>query len=63
MLAIEVDGISHADKNDYDLFREKRLKMLGITILKFDGMTVIKNTDGVLRTITDWIDAYEETHP
>jgi very-short-patch-repair endonuclease len=62
-LGIEVDGISHNDKDAYDLSREKKLNKLGITILRFDGKTVLNNTDGVMREIVNWIEDYEKTHP
>jgi len=63
MLAIEIDGDTHIDKIKYDEIREFKLKKLGIHFLRFDGHTVLKNTYGVIQSILDWIEEYEETHP
>jgi very-short-patch-repair endonuclease len=63
MLAIEIDGDSHNEKEKYDKLRQKELEQLGITILKFDGHSVLKNSQGVLQTIYNWIEVYEKTHP
>ena len=52
-LAIEVDGNSHTSKQaqSYDRWREKYLKTLGITYLRFTNEEIMKNLDGVLMTI------------
>ena len=63
MLAIEIDGDSHNEKEKYDNLRQKELEELGIIILRFDGHAVIKNTQGILQTIYNWIEEYEKTHP
>ncbi len=63
MLAIEVDGISHDNKQIYDNKRQKRLEDLGITVLRFNALEVVNNTDGVLENISNWIAYWEETHP
>ncbi len=63
MLAIEIDGESHNERNNYDQDRQERLERLGISFLRFDGFQVIKNVNGVLHIIYNWIDEYEKTHP
>jgi len=63
MLAIEIDGISHLNKNEYDNNRQQILEELGIAVLRFDGYEVINNLDGVLTSIVTWIGEYERTHP
>lgn len=55
-LAIEIDGISHAEKEKYDEKRISRLKFLGINILTFSDEQIKKNLNGTLIEIEDWID-------
>ncbi len=55
MLAIEIDGDSHIDKEKYDKIRQKRLEGLGIKFLRFDDLDVKKNMSGVVDAIEDWI--------
>jgi very-short-patch-repair endonuclease len=63
-LAIEIDGITHNDKERYDKQREKRLKELGFNVLRFDGHYIIKNTNGALETIMGCIkDIEKKTSP
>jgi len=41
--------------------REKRLKSLGLRILRFDDLDIKKNMEGVLVSIKKWIKEYEQT--
>lgn len=41
MLAIEIDGISHAGKEKYDSERQTKLEKLGVRFLRFDDDYVI----------------------
>jgi very-short-patch-repair endonuclease len=50
-LALEIDGCSHSDKEDYDLKRQRELEELGVMILRFDDRDVKKELDAVLREI------------
>lgn len=59
-LIIEIDGITHNDKLDYDNKREQRLKQLGHEILRFDGYYVINNTTETLQIIVDKIKSIEK---
>jgi len=64
MLAIEIDGDSHAQKQIADFGRQKQLESLGIRFLRFYDLDVKHNMNGVLQTIEIWIEKYEqETHP
>ena len=54
-IIIEIDGITHNDKQDYDMRRENRLRNLGLIILRFDGYYVIENITGVLEVISNKI--------
>ena len=54
-LVIEIDGITHNDREENDIIRQKKLESLGLTVIRFDGNTVISNTEGVLLKIEEWI--------
>jgi very-short-patch-repair endonuclease len=56
MLAIEIDGDSHDNKEEEDEYRQKRLEALGIQFLRFSDKQVENNLDGVLRDIKAWIE-------
>jgi len=60
MLAIEIDGISHNEKEDYDEKRQSHLETYGIHFLRFQERDVLKNMDGVLTRLEAWIDEYEK---
>jgi len=59
-LVIEVDGLSHLDKFEYDLRRDKKLKALGLEVMHFDGYSVIRNTDNVVHAIEQKIKEIEK---
>lgn len=59
MLAIEVDGISHDDKINKDIKRQKQIESFGISFLRFNDIDVKKNIEGVVTAIEEWI----VTHP
>ncbi len=59
MLAIEIDGDSHIDKENVDLKRQDKLESLGITFFRFPDNEVKKNLDGALQTIANWIEHFE----
>ena len=47
MLAIEIDGDSHAEQADYDETRTKKLNHLGITVLRYTNRDILNNLEGV----------------
>ncbi len=47
-LVIEIDGISHSFKNDYDETRDAYLKNLGLNVVHIDDKEIKYNLDGVL---------------
>jgi len=55
MLAIEIDGGSHNDKEAYDKKRQKRLEELGVHVLRFKDFEVTKNVNMVTESIKVWI--------
>lgn len=56
MLAIEIDGVSHIGKEEYDLNRQTKLEKLGVRFLRFKDEDVFYNNDFVVREIETWID-------
>ncbi|MDZ7754975.1 endonuclease domain-containing protein [Rhodohalobacter sp.] len=52
-LGIELDGYSHLfeEKSIYDIKREKKLKSLGVEIIRFWDEEVFNDIDNVLRVI------------
>jgi very-short-patch-repair endonuclease len=62
MLAIEIDGCSHALKGAADENRQRRLEGLGIRLLRFKESEVRRNLDGVVQAIEQWIAAWRPSH-
>lgn len=56
-LAIEVDGDSHAGKNEegYDRMRTEYLNLLGITCVRFANHEIMRNLSGVVMAIEEEI--------
>ena len=52
-LVVEVDGGQHADALAYDARRTAYLEGEGLRVLRFWNSDVLKNCDGVCRTILD----------
>mgnify|MGYP001613197120 CR=1 FL=1 len=53
---IEIDGLSHDYKMDYDAIRQKNLENAGITILRFNDLEIKKDIKNVLQQISEWIE-------
>ena len=47
MLAIEIDGDTHAKQQQYDETRTRRLKTLGVEIVRYTNAEVMNNLEGV----------------
>jgi very-short-patch-repair endonuclease len=60
MLAVEIDGDTHRFKGTEDLERQRKLETLGIRFLRFGDRLVKTNINCVVRTIDDWIEAWEK---
>ncbi len=58
-LVIEIDGISHNDKAEYDHSRSKKLESLGLSIVRFYDNDVKKDIHAVGLVIEDWIENFE----
>ena len=65
MLGIEVDGFSHEFLEVYnkDTIKEKRMNVLGITVLRFSDEQVLKDMENVIRAIEFYIFEYEKHTP
>ena len=53
MLAVEVDGDSHAEQKGYDRERTSRLNRLGVTVLRYNNEDVLKNIEGVFQQLLE----------
>lgn len=63
-LAIEIDGISHEGKYEYDKERQKRIECLGVKFLRFTDEQVKYNVGKVIKIIDVWIRKHaSSTHP
>ncbi|MDR4509316.1 MAG: endonuclease domain-containing protein [Candidatus Brocadiaceae bacterium] len=60
MLAIEIDGCSHSEKDEGDRIRQAKLESLGIRFLRFYDSDIKKNIQGVLWVIEDWIRRHKD---
>ena len=47
MLAIEIDGDTHAEQRQYDETRTRRLNRLGVTVIRYTNAEVMNNLEGV----------------
>jgi len=62
-LVIEIDGISHFNRNDSDINRQKKLEELGLILMRFNALDVVNNINGVLESIHDWIFIHNRPSP
>ena len=47
MLAIEIDGDTHAEQQQYDATRTQRLNKLGIEVFRYPNEEILNNLEGV----------------
>ncbi|MCK4641880.1 MAG: endonuclease domain-containing protein [Candidatus Marinimicrobia bacterium] len=59
-LAIEIDGLSHADKLEYDRKRQRAIEAQGVRFLRFFDDDVKTNLEDVVQVIADWIEKQPE---
>jgi very-short-patch-repair endonuclease len=60
MLAVEIDGASHVDKDEEDKERQEDLESLGIRFLRFQDDLVKKDLGIVVDIIKQWILEHRE---
>ena len=65
LLIIEVDGITHDTEEamQKDIERDKKLKEVGFTVLRFSSWEVLNKLDDVAIIIGDWIKANATVPP
>lgn len=61
LLAIEVDGDTHAQKEDYDAMRTLKLKRLSIQVIRYTNDEVLKNTSSVYDDLIQKIEEREKS--
>ncbi len=56
-LVVEIDGSQHMENDAmaYDSVRNTYLETLGLTVLRFDNLQVLNETDGVLEKIHQYV--------
>jgi very-short-patch-repair endonuclease len=54
-LVIEIDGITHIGKEEYDKKRQEYLESLGLKLLRFYDNDVKQNMAGVIAALNEWI--------
>jgi len=47
MLAVEIDGDTHAEQEKYDQTRTQRLSLLGVEVIRYTNREVLNNLEGV----------------
>jgi very-short-patch-repair endonuclease len=55
MVAIEVDGETHASNAEYDAARSRFLERKGYRVIRFTNSEVMTNLDGVLQTLEQFL--------
>ena len=53
MLAIEIDGDSHGEQEEYDRKRTERLNSLGVTVIRYSNEEVMNNIAGVYEDLKE----------
>ncbi|MBI5075158.1 MAG: endonuclease domain-containing protein [Nitrospirae bacterium] len=59
-LIVEVDGGQHAERKDYDQYRDDFLRTNGYEVVRFWNNEVMGNMDGVLEAIKQVLEKTEE---
>ncbi len=50
-LAIELDGEYHVYNEEYDILRDKKLNILGITTLRYENLMVFEHPDVIIEDV------------
>ncbi len=53
MLAVEIDGDTHANQRQYDRMRTEKLNILGIKVIRYSNIDVMRNIEGVYEDLND----------
>ena len=60
LLAIEIDGDSHVEQQEYDKERAKRLGNYGITVIMYMNREVLESLSGVFDDLNEKVEMLEE---
>ena len=63
MLAIEIDGDTHADQAQYDKRRTENLNKYGVKVIRYTNAEVLNNLEGVYQDLCDRISAMKSETP
>ena len=63
LLAIEIDGDSHAEQADYDRQRTARLNQIGIDVIRYTNREVLNNPEGVCSDLLEKIRRRQQEPP
>ncbi len=63
MVAIEIDGDSHAEQRDYDRQRTGHLNQLGIEVIRYANRDIMTNLTGVYEELSGWIEGRRRKTP
>ena len=61
MLAIEIDGDTHAEQQQYDENRTHRLKTLGVEVIRYTNAEVMNNLEGVYEDLLERVGERQST--
>ncbi len=56
-LAVEIDGDSHGEQEEYDQKRTERLNALGVTVVRYSNEEVMTNIEGVYEDLKRKVDS------
>ena len=51
MIAIEIDGDTHADQEQYDKRRTENLNKYGVKVIRYTNAEVLNNLEGVYQNL------------
>ena len=57
MIAIEIDGNTHADQEQYDKRRTENLNKYGVEVIRYTNAEVLNNLEGVYQNLCERISA------
>lgn len=57
MIAVEVDGDTHADQEQYDKRRTENLNKYGIEVIRYTNAEVLNNLEAVYQNLCERISA------
>ena len=63
MLAIEIDGDTHAGQKQYDKDRTKNLNKFGVKVIRYTNAEVLNNLGGVYRDLHKRVSARKPLNP